>query len=181
MNNSTIKQTLLLITYGVFIGLTVGGLIWITARPPQGVPILLAASSTASPLTVYISGEVVNPGVYKLPQGSRILDAINSAGGFLSDADKSGINLAEIIIDSSQIDIPSILGREDSSTGKVNINTATIDELEGLPGIGPTAARMIIEYRQSHGFFTSIDDIQKVEGIGPVTYEKIRNLISIGN
>jgi len=181
MVNYSTKQALILIAYGVLIGLIAGGLIWITASPPVGIPIMLAASSTASPITVYVSGEVVNPGVYKLPQGSRVQDAINSAGGFLLGADTESINLAALITDSSQINIPSTLVHENYATGKVNINSAEVDELDKLPGIGPTTARNIIEYRRENGPFTYLEDIQKVPGIGPATYENIKNLISLGD
>lgn len=179
MINSSTRQALLLITFGVLIGLIAGGLIWITASPPRGNPIVLAPSSTSKLITVYISGEVVSPGVYELPSGSRIKDAINSAGGLLSTADADGINLAALLIDSSQVDIPSI--GDSFLSGKVNINTASIEELDSLPGVGPTAARNIIDYRLENGLFIYLEDIQKVTGIGPVIYEKIKYMISLGN
>jgi competence protein ComEA len=179
MINSSTRQALVFITFGVLIGLIASGLILITASPPRGNPITLAPSSTSKLITIYISGEVVNPGVYELPLGSRVQDAVTSAGGLLSTADSSGINLAALLIDSSQIDIPSIV--DSYLTGKININTASIEELDTLPGIGLTAARNIVEFRIENGLFIYLEDIQKVAGIGPVIYEKIKNLISISN
>lgn len=177
--SSSNRQALLLISYGVLIGLIASALILITSSPPRGNPIMLAPSSTERPITVYISGEVVDPGVYELPPGSRIEDAVALAGGFLPSADTGGINLAALLIDSSQIKIPSKV--EAIRLGKVNINTASADELDQLPGIGPTAAQKIIEYREANGLFLYLEDIQKVTGIGRITYEKIKDLITIGD
>lgn len=179
MINGSTRQFILLITYGVLIGLIAGGLIWITASPPRGNPVNLVPTSTMKRITIYISGAVVNPGVYELPPGSRIQDAVTIAGGFLPTADSGGINLAAILIDSSQIDIPSRINS--NFNGKVNINTATVEELDQLPGIGPTAAKNIVEYRLENGLFIFLEDIQKVTGIGSLTYEKIKDLITIGN
>lgn len=180
MINTSTKQALLFISFGVILGLLAGGVIWITASQPRGNPITLATMSTDQTISIYISGDVVNPGVYRLPQGSRIQDAVNSAGGFLSSADVNFVNLATLLIDSSQINIPSLSSVENTFVGKININTATEEELEILPGIGPTAAKNIIKYRMENGVFMGIEDIQKVAGIGPVTYEKIKFLITIG-
>jgi competence protein ComEA len=142
---------------------------------------LLAPAPTTSPFTVYITGQVVRPGVYELPPGSRFEDAIEIAGGFLPDADINGINLAALLIDSSHIIIPSSKIQEEEFSGKVNINTATVVELDALPGIGPVYARNIVDYRQKNGLFTYIEDIQKVDGIGPALFEKIKDLITISD
>ena len=181
MNNSSLKRTLLLILYGVFIGLSAGGLIWITASQPRGLPIVLLPTSTTSPITVYITGQVVHPGVYELAPGSRFKDAVNIAGGFLPEADVSGINMAALLIDSSHINVPTSTLSEGKHSGKVNINTATIAELDTLPGIGPVYAKNIVDYRQKNGLFTYIEDIQKVNGIGPALFDRIKDLISISD
>ena len=180
MINTSTKQAFLFISYGVFIGLLAGGLIWINASQPRGNPVVLATMSADQTISIYISGDIVNPGVYRLSQGSRIQDAVNSAGGFLPSADVDSVNLAALLIDSSQINIPSLSSMENTISGKVNINSATEEELEILPGIGPTAAKNIIEYRVENGEFMGIEDIQKVAGIGPATYEKIKFLITVG-
>lgn len=178
-NKDSTTHAIILITYGVLIGLIASGLIWITASPPRGNQITLAPSATIKNITIYITGEVLNPGVYELPPGSRVHDAVTRAGGLSSNADSDGINLAALLIDSSQIDIPSRL--ESNGNGKVNINTASVEELDLLPGIGPTAAKNIVEYRVENGLFVFLEDIQKVTGIGPLTYERIKDLITLGN
>jgi competence protein ComEA len=176
MNSSSIKQGVVLLTLGILIGLLIGGIIWITASPPRGKPVTLGSLPTEHPITVYISGEVLSPGVYKLPFGSRVQDLVVLAGGFLPAADTAGINLAALLVDSSQIDIKL----NSTASTSLEINTATADELETLPGIGPTAAKNIIEFRLKNGQFDFIEDIQKVAGIGPVTFEKIKTLITTG-
>ena len=180
MNNIPTRQSLILISYGVIIGLLMGGIIWITASPPRGKPITLATRRADQLISIYISGEVVNPGVYQLPLGSRVKDAVEIAGGFLSTADVSLINQAAIVTDSSHISILPLQPNENLNATEININTASADELETLPGIGPTFAKNIIDYRLENGPFGSIEEIQKVAGIGPVTYDKIKDLISIG-
>ena len=132
-------------------------------------------------LSVYISGEVLFPGVYQLPPGSRVRDAIEIAGGFLTSADTDSINQAALLIDSSHIIIMPLLFEENQQTYEININTASITELESLPRIGTTFAKNIVDYRLEHGPYLSIEEIQKVPGIGPVTFDKIKDLISTGN
>lgn len=177
----TVKQSLFLITFGVIIGLMVGGLIWLIASPPRGKPVTLVTRQTDQIITVYISGEIANPGVYQLPPGSRVKDAIEIAGGLLSSADLNQINQAAMLVDSSHITILSLIPGVNSQNTSININTATEDELEFLPGIGPVSAKSIIEYRMKNGSFGSIEEIQKVEGIGPAIFEKIKDLIYVGD
>ncbi len=140
-----------------------------------------------------MSGAVARPGVYSLPQGSRLQDAIRAAGEALPDADLGVLNLAASLEDGSQVDVP-VIGAAGSSPsaagasrfasggatgGLVDINTATQEELESLPGIGPTLARRIIDYRQANGPFASIEAIQDVEGIGPGIFKEIEELITV--
>lgn len=166
------------------------------------------AASTAAALTVYVSGKVAAPGVYTLPVGSRINDAIVAAGGMTPDANKDAINLAERVSDGEQITVPAageapipVSGgfqttptRAASSTasraktptaqlppaGKVNINTATAEELDALPGIGPVLAQRIIAYREANGPFKSVADIVNVPGIGSALLAKLKDLITVG-
>ena len=181
MHNITAKQSLFLISFGVIIGFLMSGIIWITASPPRGKPVTLATRQPDQLISIYISGDVVNPGVYQLPPGSRVKDAIELAGGFLSTADIESINQAALLVDSSHINIKPLLLTEYFQTFKININSASVNELETLPGIGATYAKKIVDYRLENGPFESIEEIQKVEGIGPVTYDKIKDLISIGD
>lgn len=140
---------------------------------------------------VYVAGAVEQPGVYALPPGSRVQDAINLAGGFLPSANVEAINLAAFLKDGEQIYIPEIgemsLTLEARSpevgslfTRQIDINTATQAELESLPEIGPVTAAEIIAYREQHGAFNSIEEIQNVPGIGAKTFEKIKDLITVG-
>ena len=153
-------------------------------------------------VVVHIIGEVNNPGVVTLPEGSRIIDAINMAGGKTEEADLSKINLAYIVEDGTQIYIPRInenlnqvnlisdgagIGviindsnvEENKVDAKVNINTANKEKLETLPGIGETTAQKIIDYRESNGKFKTIEDIKNVSGIGEAKYESLKDKITV--
>lgn len=129
-------------------------------------------------LIVHVAGAVKKPGVYTLPAGSRIQDAINAAGGPLAEADIHRLNLADILIDGRKVHVPIMNNNQPEEDGLVNINTADAKELETLPNIGPARAQKIIEYRESHGPFTSIEEITKVSTIGPKIFESIKDLIT---
>ena len=191
-------QTLRSILYmaaGVLFGLFVALLIWVVSRNPRGQAVTLRPVPTEKPLIVHVTGAVPRPGVYALAQGSRVQDAISAAGGFLADAEKSGINLARALEDGEQLEIPyaegasPVIGTEipplvltepSTSSELININTASQAELETLPGIGSTTAQRIIEYREQNGPFVNTEDIINVPGIGSGTYERIKNLITVG-
>ena len=145
---------------------------------------------------IHVAGAVKRPGIVKLKEGSRIEDAIKEAGGLLDNADISNINLAYVLEDGTKIKIPTIdeksltdsyiiegIGEEDNNgetkKSKININTATLTELETLDGIGPSLAERIIEYREKTGKFKTIEDIKNVTGIGDNKYESIKNNIKI--
>jgi competence protein ComEA len=130
--------------------------------------------------------------VYELPEGSRVQDAVTAAGGLLAEADATGINLAARLEDGQQINIPGgggvpappavFIGNAptDGPVELININTAGLEELDALPGIGPTTAQKIIDYRTEHGDFQTIEDILNVSGIGPATFDNIKDLITTG-
>lgn len=145
---------------------------------------------------VHICGAVVNPGVYVLSAGSRIFEGIEAAGGFSEDACEDFINLAQTLQDGQRIVIPTVEEAEaatqnsayqeqwlpeetQSADGRVNINTASEQELSAISGIGAGKAAAIIQYRQENGSFSSIEDIMKVSGIKEGTYEKIKDKITI--
>ncbi len=172
-------KTILYITYGVLIGLLAGGLIWLALSKPRGEPATLLPTSTPAKLVVYVSGAVMTPGIYSLPTGSRVGDAIQAAGGLATGAETDTVNLAMPLKDGDQISIPGTVNPSHVIASRININTATADELATLPGIGPTTATNIIDYRLQHGPFQSIQDIQNVPGIGPETFAMIENYISI--
>ena len=153
-------------------------------------------------LIIYIDikGAVNRPGLYQLSEGSRMVDAIEAAGGLTIEADDRTINLAEKLLDQQKIivytesemaeqlmqeDRDNLLERDvypsnpSDATQKININIATIDELQALPNIGPKKAQAIIEYRQTNGSFQTIDQIKEIKGIGEKTYEELAHLISV--
>ena len=172
-------KTFLYIVYGVLIGLLAAGVIWMAASRQRGEPVLLLPTSTPGLLTVYVSGAVANPGVYTLPEGSRVDAVVEAAGGFAPGAESERVNLAALLEDGQQIDVPGIISTNHINAGRVNINSATVSELDTLPGIGPTTAQTIVDYRLQHGAFQIIQDIQNVPGIGPATYDRIKDYITI--
>lgn len=178
-------------TAGILLGLFLAALVWVVSRNPSGEAVTLRPVPTDKPIVVHITGAVPRPGVYALPKGARVQDAISAAGGFLAEADKSNINLAQLLEDGEKIDIAYIEGASPvlatplpevvaTTTELININTATAAELDTLPGIGPTTAQKIIDYRTEHGPFVSTEDIINVSGIGPASYERIKDLITVG-
>jgi len=166
--------------YGVLIGLLAAGIIWLAVKPARGEEVTLLPTATPGLLTVYVSGAVATPGVYTLPEGSRVEAAVSAAGGMLPGAETNNINLAMLVVDGQQVNVPGIVDTSHVNAGRVNINTATLDELDNLPGIGPTAAQAILDYRLEHGPFQVIQEIQNVPGIGPATFAVIQNYISVG-
>ncbi len=173
-------KTFINITYGVLIGVLAAGIIWISVSHPRGDAITLLPTATPGMLTVYINGAVATPGVYTLPEGSRVDAAVQAAGGFLPGAEKDNVNLAMLLTDGQQINVPGIVDTSHVNVGRVNINTATVTELDTLPGIGPTTAQAIVDYRLQHGLFQVIQDIQNVPGIGPATFDGIKDFITVG-
>ncbi len=147
-----------------------------------------------STLFVHICGEVVNPGVYELPEESRIYEAVEAAGGFTEEASRSYVNLAQVLEDGCKVEIPA-LGEEPEvgNTGVsgitveaegeqntlVDINTASKTELCSLPGIGESRAESILLYREKNGGFSKIEDIMKVEGIKEGMFEKMKDKICV--
>lgn len=174
-------KTILNITYGVLIGLLAAGIIWFAATRPRGESVTLLPTDTPGMLTIYVSGAVATPGVYILPEGSRVDEAIQAAGGFLPGAEQENINLAKLLDDGQQVDVPGVVDTSHVNTGRVDINTATVTQLNALPGIGLTTAQSIVGYRLEHGPFQSIQDIENVPGIGPATFDGIKDYITIGN
>ena len=139
-------------------------------------------SISAEVVNIYIdvAGKVKKAGVYQIPQGSRAIDAINAAGGAKTGVDLSDINLAHVLVDGEQIYVGYQVGRSAiGATGKININRATQSEFDTLPGIGPVLAARIITYRNKNGLFTTVEDLQKVSGIGGAKFNDIKDRLRI--
>lgn len=143
---------------------------------------------TSSRIFIQVAGAVVTPGVYELSADSRVYEAIEAAGGMLDSADDSDINQASFLEDGQKIYIYTAEERQEQALleesskrddGLVNINTASIDELTSLPGIGEAKAKQIIAYRDSNGLFSSTDDIKNVSGIGEGIFNRIISHIKI--
>ena len=186
------KQGLIL----VFI-LTVGiaGFYFLNSRPsmqPALAPDLTQGmvqekfSESPVDLIINVAGKVNNPGVYQLPQGSRVIDAIKAAGNQRNGVDISDINLARILVDGEQI----LVGSPKPSSGKaatkkitidnpLDINRATIRQLDTLPGIGPVTAQRIIDYRTKVGRINSVDELKKISGLGGAKFEEIKSLLRV--
>jgi competence protein ComEA len=180
-----IKKPFITLMIGVLFGLLLSAVILLISSPPRANAIRILPTATQSPLTVDVGGAVAHPGIYQLPVNSRINDAILAAGGSVPEANLDSINRAALIKDGTKIYIP-VQGEQitlDSSSSNssfvlININTATQKELEALPGIGPGKAGDIIEYRQNHGDFDTIDEIQNVSGIGESLFQQIKDQIT---
>ncbi len=195
-------KSIVYILVGLLSGFILAGALFLVTRLPAGRPVTLQPPPTQVPIEVHVTGAVLRPGVYLFAEGSRVQDAITAAGGLTADADVSGVNLAAKLEDGQQLDVPGGSGgggaassgatqsspafrvlpgiaTETPQTDLININTASADELETLPGIGPTLAQRIIDYRTQHGPFQRIEDIMDVPGIGPSTFDQIQSLITV--
>jgi competence protein ComEA len=164
-----------------------------TSVPGAGHSSVGQASSTtiATDVVVHVAGAVTKPGVQRLKAGSRVVDAVDAAGGAVPEADLGRINLAAVLEDGQQVYVPKVgesgggavaagggsSGGADDAAGTgapVHLNTATESELEALPGIGPALAAAIVAYRTEHGPFSSVDDLLEVRGIGQAKLEALR-------
>jgi competence protein ComEA len=153
-------------------------------------PVALAVEDEpASELVVHVAGAVVRPGLYRLPDGSRIDDAIAEAGGAKPKAALDLVNLAAPVADGQQIVVP-LRGADPGSadaagtgvpapTAKVHLNSATLEQLDTLPGIGPITAQQILDYRSANGAFQTIDELDGVPGIGPARLAQLRPLVEL--
>lgn len=154
---------------------------------PVVVPLRTAAHArapAAADLVVDVAGAVQRPGLYHLAAGTRIADAVAAAGGATRKADVTLVNLAAPLADGEQVLVPArgaagagADGSAPSPTAPLDLNTATADELDALPGVGPATAQKIIDYRQAHGPFRSVDELEGVPGIGPSKLAQLKGLV----
>jgi competence protein ComEA len=154
-----------------------------TASEPRVVHSVSPKANDAPTAFVHVVGQVKNPGLYELPAGDRILDAVAAAGGFTPVADQTDLNLAQVIEDGQQIvvaqqGVAAVAGPATAQGGTVDLNTADATALETLDGIGPALAQRILAYRAAHGGFRTVNDLQNVTGIGPKKFAAIKANVS---
>ena len=155
--------------------------------PPQGAGV---TGLPAARVVVDVVGAVRRPGLYRLEQGTRIADAVARAGGATGKADLSMVNLAAPLADGEQVVVPkrgaagaaagagAAGAGAAATTGPVHLSTATLEQLDSLPGIGPVTAQKILDYRTRHGAFTSVDELDAVPGIGPSRMDQLQDLVA---
>ena len=159
------------------------------AVAPPAAPPAETAGTGSTVLVVDVVGAVRRPGLYRLKQGARIADAVSRAGGATPKADLALINLAAPLADGEQVVVPrrgaaatGALGSSgapgSTATGPVQLSTATLEQLDSLPGIGPVTAQKILDYRQKHGAFRSVDELDAVPGIGPARLDQLKDLVA---
>jgi competence protein ComEA len=161
-------------------------------RPSEPPALLVPAKpvTSAARVVVHVAGAVRQPGLYELKEGERIADAIARAGGATAKADTAAVNLAAPLADGMQVLIPSrVAGAAGAAaagpaaggaaTGaRVSLSSATAEQLDELPGIGPVTAQKIVDYRAKNGGFRSVDDLDAIPGIGPARVEQLRDLVT---
>ena len=157
--------------------------------PRVAIPVLRAPRSASAPrsakLVVDVAGAVRRPGLHRLPPGTRIADAVAAAGGATAKADLAAVNLAAPVADGEQIVVPArgggaagvAGGGAPSPTAPLDLNTASLEQLDALPGIGPATAQKILDYRQAHGPFHSVAELDAVPGIGQGRLEQLKGLV----
>ena len=180
------------------VGVVLGALWWLTRQAPPPVEATLplvqvtapeTTTTTAGPVVVHVAGAVVAPGVHQLPAGSRVVDAVEASGGLTADADAGAVNLAAEVVDGSQVYVPRIgevppppppgAGGTEVEAGPVDLNTADVALLETLPGIGPATAAAIVDHRERHGPFASVEGLLEVRGIGEAKLAALRDLVRV--
>ncbi|MFN7035814.1 MAG: helix-hairpin-helix domain-containing protein [Bellilinea sp.] len=189
-------KTIYSIVFGILIGLLAAGLILLISAPSQSAPILILPTPTPSAIAIHITGQVQQPGLYRLPAGSRVEDALLAAGGLTRQADVDQINLAARLSDGQKLVVPekgailslnyidptqSTAHSNEDNLRLIDLNSATQQELESLPGIGQAKASEIIAYRQKIGRFVTIEEILNVPGIGSALFEKIKDYITVNH
>jgi competence protein ComEA len=167
------------------------------ARAPEAVAPLEPVAAATSPrkLVVHVVGRVRRPGLYRLPDGARVADAVARAGGAAGKANLAGLNLAAPLVDGTQVLVPARAptvaaagasggagGSESAgsagTTQKLSLASATAEQLDEFPGVGPVTAQKILDFRAEHGYIRSVEDLDAVPGIGPARIEQLRDLVT---
>ena len=187
LNFSTLQKRGLLVLGGLVIAISG---FWVTTGKSEAVIMAVPVEIAAPLVTVDVAGAVNVPGVYALPGNARVIDAIKAAGNSLAGTDLSDLNLARIIRDGEQIyvsptektKIPTgrkFPTKKATPTGPININRATAKQFEALDGVGPVLAKRIVDYRAANGPFITLEDLDKVSGIGPAKFAQFKSQITV--
>ena len=189
MNLTQEQRRGLLLVFTLSIG--IGAFYFLNSRPqpaPQAVDVVtpLINQVEQSKLIINVAGKVKSPGVYQLPPGSRVIDAIEAAGNHLKGVDISDINLARLLVDGEQILVggnrlqsSKSVARKITVDNPLDINRATLAQLDTLPGIGPVTAQRIIDYRNKVGRINALDELKKISGLGGAKFEEVKSLLRV--
>lgn len=189
MNLTQEQRRGLLLVFTLSIG--IGAFYFLNSRPQpatQAVDVVtpLINQVEQSKLIINVAGKVKSPGVYQLPPGSRVIDAIEAAGNHLKGVDISDINLARLLVDGEQILVggnriqsSKSVARKITTDNPLDINRATLAQLDTLPGIGPVTAQRIIDYRNKVGRINALDELKKISGLGGAKFEEIKSLLRV--
>lgn len=141
-------------------------------------------AAPAPPVVVHVVGAVQQPGLYRLARGKRVADAVARAGGVTPTADLALINIAALVSDGQQVVVPARAppgaapAAGEAAAGPVHLNSATVEQLDALPGVGPVTAQKIVDYREKHGAFSSVRELDAIPGIGPARLEQLTELVA---
>ena len=157
-----------------------------TSSPPVPPPLAAPVAQARPPVVIDVVGAVRRPGLYRLARGGRIADAVVRAGGATRRADLAQVNLAAPLADGEQVVVPARIAAApgvataapSSPAGRVHLSTATLEQLDALPGIGPVTAQKILDYRAKHGAFGSVDELDAIPGIGPARLDQLKGLVA---
>ena len=189
MNLTQEQRRGLLLVFTLSIG--IGAFYFLNSRPQpatQAVDVVtpLINQVEQSKLIINVAGKVKSPGVYQLPPGSRVIDAIEAAGNHLKGVDISDINLARLLVDGEQILVggnrlqsSKSVARKITVDNPLDINRATLAQLDTLPGIGPVTGQRIIDYRNKVGRINALDELKKISGLGGAKFEEIKSLLRV--
>ncbi|MTD58864.1 ComEA family DNA-binding protein [Amycolatopsis pithecellobii] len=195
-----LRLTAVLAALAVVVVLIGGSVLLLGGGPPaERAPLLPAARETPSAiaapakladssLVISVVGKVRSPGLVTVPSGARVADALGAAGGALDGTDLTSLNLARKLADGEQLNVgvpaaPDVARADGPPTpgnpAKLNLNTASVEQLDALPGVGAVTAQRILDWRTQHGTFTSVDQLQEVDGIGPAKFARLRDLVTV--
>ena len=198
MNNSFARYRPYLAMMFLFLIVLGGTIFFLRRTEPMPIAIITPTprpTATLASIVVDVRGAVAKPGVYTLDAGSRVQDVLTQAGGVLANAEPRTLNFARRLNDGEQLYVPMVgeasatpppaVGRSalvaatKTPFGKININTATLEELDLLPGIGPSIGQRIVDYRTQNGAFGKAEDLKNVRGIGDALFDQIKELVTV--